>query len=273
MDIKRVSNTYVPKTYPELQSFFENENTYECYVVKINTQVEKDNGYFSDGTSYHLIIIVKDNGSWKVGTICGCPIELLDADASVYAARSIGCGLITYISKPSYIDVMDENGTVHKNESFTEFVVNATCNEIGNEGYSDDALKANVMAIKMCGWWAIAGDYREAYGCDIKNGDVEYRSTLRTTTANTKIVRAAVTEMDGYCMVSSSGTGGKLFFASFIAGSSNADGAGSGRLRQNGSEYLASKKNYTWGQILHYYYDNSSYNNPSVGIVQFKYAS
>lgn len=144
LDINKVSNAYAPKTYPELQSFFENENTYECYTVKINTQVEKNNGYFSDGISYHLVIIVKDNGIWKVGTMCGCPTELLDSDAS--------------------IDVMDENGTVHKNESFTEFVVNATCNEIGNEGYSNDALKANVMAIKMCGWWAIAGNYRPSVG-------------------------------------------------------------------------------------------------------------
>jgi hypothetical protein len=67
---------------------------------------------------------------------------------------------------------MDENGTIHYNEDFTEFIVNATCNEVGNMGYSDDALKANIMAIKMCGWWAKAGRYREAIGCDIKFGDL-----------------------------------------------------------------------------------------------------
>ena len=35
-----------------------------------------------------------------------------------------------------------------------------------------------------------------------------------------------------------------------------------------GSNYLASTKSYTYTEILHYYYDNSSYNNPSVGIVK-----
>lgn len=45
-------------------------------------------------------------------------------------------------------------------------------------------------------------------------------------------------------------------------------GKNSGRLRQNGSNYLASTKSYTYTEILHYYYDNSSYNNPSVGIVK-----
>ena len=41
-----------------------------------------------------------------------------------------------------------------------------------------------------------------------------------------------------------------------------------GRSETNGSNYLASTKSYTYTEILHYYYDNSSYNNPSVGIVK-----
>lgn len=57
-------------------------------------------------------------------------------------------------------------------------------------------------------------------------------------------------------------------FTSYFAGSSDTAGKNSGRLRQNGSNYLASTKSYTYTEILHYYYDNSSYNNPSVGIVK-----
>lgn len=57
----------------------------------------------------------------------------------------------------------------------------------------------------------------------------------------------------------------KNFFESF---SPTDHGKNSGRLRQNGSNYLASTKSYTYTEILHYYYDNSSYNNPSVGIVK-----
>lgn len=75
----------------------------------------------------------------------------------------------------------------------------------------------------------------------------------------------AINAVDGKKLVSS---GGQLFFTSYFAGSSNTDGKNSGRLRQNGSNYLASTKSYTYTEILHYYYDNSSYNNPSVGIVK-----
>lgn len=75
----------------------------------------------------------------------------------------------------------------------------------------------------------------------------------------------AINAVDGKKLVSSDG---QLFFTSYFAGSSNADGKNSGRLRQNGSNYLASTKSYTYTEILHYYYDKSSYNNPSVGIVK-----
>ena len=55
---------------------------------------------------------------------------------------------------------------------------------------------------------------------------------------------------------------------SFYQVNAKTDGKNSGRLRQNGSNYLASTKSYTYTEILHYYYDKSSYNNPSVGIVK-----
>lgn len=269
LNVQKVSNSYAPKVYPELQKFFQNENNYECYSVKINTQVKEDNGYFKDGISNHLIVLVRDSNGWGIGAMCG----FNDSSYSEYSANAvygIGYGLISYISEPSTIDVMDENGDIHYNEDFTDFIVNVTCNEIGNMGYSDAALKANIMAIKMCGWWAEAGTYRETYGCDIKYGDVAYKSTLATTSTKTKAIQNAVDDLDGYYMVSSTGTNGKLFYSSYFAGTSSSTGKGTGRLRQNGSEYLATQYNYTWKKILHYYYDNSSYNNPDVGTVQIK---
>ena len=121
--------------------------------------------------------------------------------------------------------------------------------------------KKRLLSIKMCGWWAHAAGYRSAEGCDIKYGDVAYKSSYQTKPAITNAINA----VDGKKLVSS---GGQLFFTSYFAGSSNTDGKNSGRLRQNGSNYLASTKSYTYTEILHYYYDNSSYNNPSVGIVK-----
>lgn len=71
-------------------------------------------------------------------------------------------------------------------------------------------------------------------------------------------------------MVSDDNSGNQLFYASYVAGQKDATGKGKGRLRQNGAEYLATNSlyKYGWGKILHYYYDNSSFNNPSVGIVK-----
>lgn len=94
-------------------------------------------------------------------------------------------------------------------------------------------------------------------------GDVTY---VPNTTSNSS-VNSAVSAISSYRCVSSSATGSKLFSTAYFAGSNNGNGAGTGQLRQNGSNYLANS-GYDWKEILHYYYDNSSYNNPNVGIVR-----
>ena len=120
---------------------------------------------------------------------------------------------------------------------------------------------------------AMAVEKSERYvGDSTVNGSIYqtyYQVDAQTRTEVKKIsvsgVLYAINAVDGKKLVSS---GGQLFFTSYFAGSSNTDGKNSGRLRQNGSNYLASTKSYTYTEILHYYYDNSSYNNPSVGIVK-----
>ena len=215
--------------------------------------------YFGNGTNFSLVLMIREASGWKIGGICKCPRDLGSVPAGITVSRQ-SYGFVSYQSQPSYIKVKDENGTV-KNVAFSTYLKNVTYNEIGNMGYYDEAIKANVMAIKMCGWWAHAAGYRSAEGCDIKYGDVAYKSSYQTKPAITNAINA----VDGKKLVSSDG---QLFFTSYFAGSSNADGKNSGRLRQNGSNYLASTKSYTYTEILHYYYDNSSYNNPSVGIVK-----
>ncbi len=271
ISVEKVGNEYAPKVYPELMDFFADESLYECYKVDLQTTVKEGNGYFANGVSSHLVITVQENGVWYIGAFLGCPESLAGGSGVSARAARIGYGFCNLDGEVTSIKVMDEAGTVHT-VSLDDFTINVTCNEIGNMGYHSDALKANVIAVKMCGWWAKEASYREAYGCDIKNGDVNYRSSLLTTDANTRTVEDAVADMDGYIMVSSSATGGKLFFASFWSGSYNDSGAGVGRLRQNGSNYLATELGYSWTDILHYYYDNSAYNNPNVGTVQiFEY--
>ena len=103
-------------------------------------------------------------------------------------------------------------------------------------------------------------------GYDIEYQWVAHKSYLATTEANTQIVTDAVSEIDGYRLVTNVG---KVFFTSYFDGNNDDTGYHTGRMRQNGSQYLAVTYNYDWEDILHYYYDDSSYNaNTSVGTVQ-----
>lgn len=268
IEVVKVENEYAPKMYPELQVYYESEYSYECYKVTVSLSAKEDNGYFSTGTESYLTVLVKDEGKWCVGTICGCPEELKKPNEAIPYATGIGYGLITRTPAPTTISVMDEKGVIHSKENFVDFITNVTCNEIGNLNFNVNAIKAQIMVAKMCGWWANAGKYRISYGCDIKYGDVAYKSYYATNEATTATIRSYVTSLNGWAMVSSSATGGKLFFASYYAGGANDGGKGLGRLRQNGANYLANNFGYSWQSILHYYYDNSAYNNPNVGTVQ-----
>lgn len=248
---------HAPKYY-EFNQYYDSGTNYACY--KTITDMETETGeYFGNGTNFSLVLMIREASGWKIGGICKCPRDLGSVPAGITVSRQ-SYGFVSYQSQPSYIKVKNENGTV-KNVAFSTYLKNVTFNEIGNMGYYDEAIKANVMAIKMCGWWAHAAGYRSAEGCDIKYGDVAYKSSYQTKPAITNAINA----VDGKKLVSS---GGQLFFTSYFAGRSDTDGKNSGRLRQNGSNYLASTKSYTYTEILHYYYDNSSYNNPSVGIVK-----
>lgn len=254
---EKVNNVYAPKYY-EFNRYYDSGTNYACY--KTITDMETETGeYFGNGTNFSLVLMIREASGWKIGGICKCPRDLGSVPAGVTVSRQ-SYGFVSYQSQPDYIKVKDEKGAV-KNVAFSTYLKNVTYNEIGNMGYYDEAIKANVMAIKMCGWWAHAAGYRSAEGCDIKYDDVAYKSSYQTKPAITNAINA----VDGKKLVSS---GGQLFFTSYFAGSSNTDGKNSGRLRQNGSNYLASTKSYTYTEILHYYYDNSSYNNPSVGIVK-----
>lgn len=256
VNIQKVENTYTP-AFNELASFFEND-AYETYLVTIDMDVKESTEYYTDGINNKLVILVNNGGVWEVGAQTSAPTELYGK-----SARGVGYGFLNPGNVPTSINVKASNGIVYT-VNFTDFIKNACQNEIGNMGYKAEAIKANAMAIKMCGWWAKVGKYRETYGADIIYGDVAY---VNGTTVNSS-VSSAVNAISSYRCVSSSATGSKLFYTSYYAGSSNSSGAGTGRLRQNGSNYLATNNGYNWQQILHHYYDNSSYNNPNTGIVR-----
>lgn len=282
VSIEKINNSYAPK-FHELAEYMESEDDYEVYLVGADLGVHQQTEYFYEGVNYKLVVLVNNNGLWEVGGQSGAPVEvLLESDGpsvekaiDAYAERvfgqsvqtyGVGYGLLEPGSIPDKIKVANANGTEVYNADFDEFVKNATQNEIGNMGFHANAVKAQAMAVKMCGWWCKAAQYRDSIGADIQYGDVAY---VNGTTVN-QSVKDAYSAISDYKMVSDSGSGSKLFFASYFAGKKDSTGKGTGRLRQYGAEYLATSASYKydWKQILHYYYDNSKYNNPSVGTVQ-----
>ena len=61
-----------------------------------------------------------------------------------------------------------------------------------------------------------------------------------------------------------------IFFPEYGAGDKGEAGKkGSGRLLQNGSQYLASKLGYSCDKILNYYYKNSSYSDGKIKYVTY----
>lgn len=258
ISMEKVSDDYAPNYYRHLADYYE-RGDFACYLVEIYTKVEPENDYFQTGKSKHICIIVKQDDAWYMGAMYAY------SDEYESALRGIRYGLIDFVTQPTTITLADKLGNIYRNVSFTEAIVNITCNEIGNMGYETAAVYANIMAIKMICWWARIGHYDEENGYDIGYGNVTYRDHLETNAERTQGICNAVAVLKPYYMVSSSGTGGKLFASDYDGYPSK--GEGSGGLSQPESNKRA-KNGYTWRKILHYFYDNSSYNNKNVGIVQ-----
>ena len=55
--------------YKELIPYYDDPNTVACYLVELDMTVNVDNGYFSNGKSRHVMILVKDDGVWYVGAM------------------------------------------------------------------------------------------------------------------------------------------------------------------------------------------------------------
>lgn len=101
LSVEKVDNSYAPKVYPELTEYFSSESTYECYKVDMDITVNKDNGYFSNGTSSHLVILVKNSDGWHVGTMLGCPSELNGTNALSGITPYKGYGFCDCGSEPT----------------------------------------------------------------------------------------------------------------------------------------------------------------------------
>lgn len=247
--VYKISEKEAPH-YPELEPY--KNKLYYKVIVKMETY--RDNEYFKNGVNEYCMIVVEENQSYKIGSL------------SLYNHKwqdKAGWGFADPGEEPSTINVMDQNFTVHYNVPMKDFVFNVVCNEIGNLGYERDAVKANILAVKMAGWWFKRIGYYAGQGYDTKYGMVTFMNYNRASQENQEYISDCINSVINYSLFANNG---QVFFTSYFDGSENNSGQNTGQLRQNGSNYLA-KIGYGWKEILHYYYDNSSYNNNNTGIV------
>lgn len=299
--IEKVDNSYAP-FYPELSEYMAQENNYECYLAGIDMTVTSDSQYYYDGINYKLIVIVYENGEWKIGAQCGAPVELIaDVDGTVetdealmfYAEKAgisfdtnstygVGWGFIgaDLNNPPEEITVGNGYGYINDNGKWTagingqpfvidfrNYIYNSTANEV-YETYHEDAIKACAVAIKMYAWWCHLGTYREALGCDLLvNFDQAYDAS---ETSYPNSVTEAVDDIINYYIVSGSNLGsnsGKLF-STCCNNFTQYDVPYSGNLVQSGAQNLALNYDQSWQQIVHYYFDNTTFNSTNTGVVQ-----
>lgn len=257
VNIEQVSNDFVPVVYNEVYPSLMSNLDYTSYVVDVQLQVDEDNGYFSNGLNTFLFTISNDSNNNSL-------VNTVSSYDNISSFEELGRGFQDYTSKPSTINVRYQNGELDT-INFTDFIFNVTCNEIGNEGYLTDAIKANAVAIKMCGWWAKAGAYYPVGGFDISHGTVAIDSVNNATSANQDTIRSVVDTISNNEVLSS---GGKLFYMSYHAGLTESDyGQSTGQMRQLGSKFLANQ-GYDWKQIINHFYNNSFYNNDGVGTIK-----
>lgn len=206
-------------------------NSYDCYYVRMNLDVYEPKDIFVNGENEYVITVVKENEVWYIGTfhryepialtydlakpVGGIlPTRTLEEDkANTYYYSS-------YSSQLSTIKVRDDTRQTYI-VSFKEFIVNVTCNEIGAMRFSTDAVVANIIAIKMCGWWATAANRNNTYhikgGSNPKFALVAYvhGSYGGCTSTQVSRVRELVTKYTDTYMISSSASGSKIFFPNY----------------------------------------------------------
>ena len=263
LGVKPVSISSIPAEYsvmiPELLS------GQDClaYVVDVDLHVKVDNGYFKNGLNTFLFTVSTIDNVPYINAVTSCTWDTATRP-SLLKKEQLGYGFQDYDSRPTTINVKYKNGEV-KNIDFNKYVFLTTCNEIGNSNFNAEAIKAQAIAIQMCGRWAKKGHFFPVGGYDVYYGYVAIDLPNRASAANQKTIRTAVNAVANNEVLSS---GGKFFSMNYFAGSANGTGQGSGQMRQNGANYLANSRGYDWRQIIRYYYNHSAYNNNGVGEIK-----
>lgn len=153
------------------------------------------------------------------------------------------------------------NGEI-RNVNFDYYIKNTLPNEWFGS-WDAQSLKAGAYCVKMVGWYRKIKPVNNAAGYDVSQGTQNYIYNSSTSSTN-----AAFNSIKGWGMANSEGN---IFYPQYAAGEEGDAGIkGCGQLKQWGSQYLASKKGYTYKDILNYYYEGSIFSDGKVRFFAYK---
>lgn len=264
LEISPLSNEYASYFYKELHQYYEQEDAVACYKVVLNLVADESSDYFETGKCERVMILVKEDGHWYAGASYPFPQE----DSELKSVH--GYGFANYIPEPATICVIKKDQRPEIMD-FNEYIFLGVCNEIGNYGHKTQAIYANVIAVKMLGWWAVSIKYRSEDGCDVRFGDVSLLTVNRASEANQKTIRSAVNAMDGIRICCIKNGKEKLFNCDINGGNNGLGYKASGRFWQKNANYLAKNKSYNWKQIMEYFFNNSNYNGANIDKITGKH--
>jgi len=285
--IAEMDDSHIPwNIYSEISDYSASKSLHACYCVEVELTVREENHFFTNGINRFIMTLVYDETNWFVAEMSAMTDDEQLTENQTTGTRYVfdtpaPGSLVGFASvpscktEPSTISVKDELYAIHKNVPFDTYLLNVVYHEIG-ASFPTQALYANIIQLKTLSWIFCRKQPYAAYGYDISFGWVAYTSTLSASTSEQNTINQAIAQMKSNYMITGSSVGNKLFFADHYGDPIPANGGfASGVLYQNQSKKLALGQvdghNYTWKEILHYFYDNSSHNSSvSIGVVRFR---
>ena len=271
--------------YTRINEYQEQYQQLAAYYVGIDYDVYEETKYYFDGVNYNLVITAVEDGSWKIVEMSDAPIESLvpmglgfnsineNKALNIVNARIAGTILngegiqisrlataatsVDEHERPDYVRVYRTASSCVEEVDLYTYVKNVLPNE-WIASWESESLKAGAMAVKMYGWYHTYHPKWSPLGADVKDTTSDQVYSPGTETDNTT---AAINALDGIGLENSAGN---IFETQYLAGTPNTAGtAGTGKISQWGSEYLA-ERGYDYLDICRYYYDESDKSSGTV---------
>lgn len=267
----------------------------KVFAVGAEFQVNQDTKYFSNGTTYYLLVLENENGSWKVENLAQIaePDLLKERGYTFNSEYVITENMMTaresgYLVNGDGEVFADIDGNPIENSDLidSQAILNKRTVPTSKTTISYGTYKNNVYQSRKSinyhdyclgvsrgevGSTKFDGAARQAVDIAIKTytwhykivpidpaHSVDIKNTMQSYQPDKDTSnKKIVTDYNAVKSIWMESYKGNIFAAGYGAGKEDSSGKNGGRLMQNGCVYLA-KKGYTKYEMLHYYYDNST---------------